>query len=186
MNAVIVSIDDRITDLTATALYKGGFAQVSVTDGDGIEAIADSDDYALAVFDLTSSESLLKDAAVTVSRGIPHVLICAPEDEFDEILKTANGEKIYVIPRDFGQSFLDAAVHNVVTALRLTTEYNKRVKKAETKLADIKTIERAKWVLAKYLNFSEAEAHRYIQKNAMDRRRPQIEIAKDILRTYEI
>jgi response regulator NasT len=186
MNAVIVSVDDRITELMATALYKGGFLQVSVTDGEGIEAIADSNDYALAVFDLTSSESPQKQAAVAVSRGIPHVLICAPEHEFEEIIKTANGEKIYVIPRDFSPDFLDAAVHNLVTALRLATEYNKRVKKAETKLADIKTIERAKWVLAKYLNFSEAEAHRYIQKNAMDRRSPQIEIAKDILRTYEI
>jgi response regulator NasT len=186
MNAVIVSVDDRVTDKIATALYKGGFAQVSVTDGDGIEAIADSMEYALAVFDLHSSDSPLKASAVTVSRGIPNVLICANEDEFEEILKTANGEKIYVIPRDFTPYLLDAAVHNTATALRLTTEYNKRVKKAETKLADIKTIERAKWVLAKYLNFSEAEAHRYIQKNAMDRRQPQIEIAKDILRTYEI
>jgi response regulator NasT len=186
MNAVIVSVDDRITDLMATALYKGGFSQVSVTDGDGIEAISDSSDFALAVFDLTSADSPLKDSAVAVSRGIPNVLVCAPEDDFEEILKTVNGEKIFVIPRDFSIHFLDAAVHNTATALRLTTEYNKRVKKAETKLADIKTIERAKWVLAKYLNFSEAEAHRYIQKNAMDRRQPQIEIAKDILRTYEI
>jgi response regulator NasT len=185
MNAVIVSTNDRITDIFATALYKGGFSQVSVTDGDGIEAISDSDDYTLVVFDLEETSPSLLNSAVTVSRGIPHVLICAAEEEFDDILKTVQGEKIYVMPARFSLFFLDAAVQNVVTSIRLASLYDIRVKKAETKLADIKTIERAKWVLAKYLNFSESEAHRYIQKNAMDRRRPQIDIAKDILRTYE-
>jgi response regulator NasT len=185
MNAVIVSTDDRITDILATALYKGGFSQVSVTDGDGIESISDSNDFALAVFDLKADKEALISAAVTVSRGIPNVLLCASEEDFDHILEITEGEKIYVIPDEFSLRFLDAAVQNVVTAIRLTSEYNIRVKKAETKLADIKTIERAKWVLAKYLSFSEAEAHRYIQKNAMDRRKPQIDIAKDILRTYE-
>jgi response regulator NasT len=185
MNAIIVSVDDKITDLLATALYKGGFSQVSVTDGDGIEAISDSSEFALAVFDLQGDTSALINAAVTVSRGIPQVLICASQEDFEHILEIAEGEKIYVIPNEFSVRFLDSSIQNVVTALRLTTEYNIRVKKAETKLADIKTIERAKWVLAKYLSFSEAEAHRYIQKNAMDRRKQQIEIAKDILRTYE-
>jgi response regulator NasT len=185
MNAVIVSLDDRITDILAAALYKGGFSQVSVTDGEGIEAISDSDEFALAVFDLHSNASKLINAAVEVSRGVPHVLISAHENEFENILEIAENEKIYVIPDEFSLRFLDAAVHNVATSIRLTSEYNVRVKKAETKLADIKTIERAKWVLAKYLSLSEAEAHRYIQKNAMDKRKPQIDIAKDILRTYE-
>jgi response regulator NasT len=185
MNAVIVSLDDRITDILAAALYKGGFSQVSVTDGEGIEAISDSDEFALAVFDIGGSDSPLIDAAVEVSRGVPHVLICARENDFERLLEIADGEKIYVIPDVFSVLFLDTVVHNVLTAIRLTSEYNIRVKKAETKLADIKTIERAKWVLAKYLSLSEAEAHRYIQKNAMDKRKPQIDIAKDILRTYE-
>jgi response regulator NasT len=57
---------------------------------------------------------------------------------------------------------------------------------AENKIADLKFIERAKFVLAEYLSLTEAEAHRYIQKNAMDRRVRQVEVAKDILKTYEV
>jgi response regulator NasT len=61
-----------------------------------------------------------------------------------------------------------------------------KIIEAETKIADVKLIERAKFVLAKYLSLTEAEAHRYIQKNAMDNRVKQVEVAKDILKTYEI
>ncbi len=51
-------------------------------------------------------------------------------------------------------------------------------------LDDVKTIDRAKCCLIEYLNLTENQAHRHIQKLAMDTRRTQREIAEDILRTY--
>jgi len=56
----------------------------------------------------------------------------------------------------------------------------------ETKLRDMKLIDRAKCVLVQYLRISEAEAHRQIQKRAMDMRLTQTEVAQDILKTYEM
>ena len=47
-------------------------------------------------------------------------------------------------------------------------------------------IDRAKCILIQYLNMTEAEAHRYIEKQAMDMRSTKRVIAEGILRTYEI
>lgn len=46
-------------------------------------------------------------------------------------------------------------------------------------------IEKAKWLLVDKLNMTEAQAHRYIQKLAMDKRIQQIKVAEDIIAHYE-
>ncbi|MPN53777.1 hypothetical protein SDC9_201443 [bioreactor metagenome] len=46
-------------------------------------------------------------------------------------------------------------------------------------------IDRAKMLLISHLAFSEAQAHRYIEKQAMDMRATKRAIAEEILKTYE-
>ena len=45
-------------------------------------------------------------------------------------------------------------------------------------------VNRAKWLLISSLGMSEPEAHRYIEKQAMDRCVPKGVIADEIIRTY--
>lgn len=51
-----------------------------------------------------------------------------------------------------------------------------------SKIDEIKLIERAKWSLIEGRGLSEAEAHRFIEKRAMDSRRPRADVARDILK----
>ena len=64
---------------------------------------------------------------------------------------------------------------------RLKKENNKLLQKIE----DIRMIDRAKCILIQYLNMTGAEAHRYIEKQAMDMRSTRKVVAEGILRTYE-
>ena len=52
-------------------------------------------------------------------------------------------------------------------------------------MADIRVVNRAKWLLMEKLNLSEKDAHYYIEKQAMDLRIPRREVAGNIIRTYE-
>lgn len=51
---------------------------------------------------------------------------------------------------------------------------------------DRKIIDRAKRALSKYLGLSEPEAHRYIEKHAMDLRVTRVDVAVSILKVYEL
>lgn len=53
------------------------------------------------------------------------------------------------------------------------------------KLHDIKCINRAKFILISNLNMSEVDAHKYIEKQAMNTRTSRIEVAQKILKTYD-
>ena len=74
----------------------------------------------------------------------------------------------------------------VMTARSKVLDLEAERLKLEKKLRDQKQINRAKCVLVQYLRVSEPEAHRMIQKRAMDQHVPEIEIALDILKTYEM
>lgn len=50
---------------------------------------------------------------------------------------------------------------------------------------DIKIIYRAKLCLMGYLDMTEEQAHRYIQKQAMDMRISPRQVAENLIRTYE-
>ena len=54
----------------------------------------------------------------------------------------------------------------------------------EEKMAEIRLVNRAKWILIEQLKMTEAEAHRHIEKQAMDRCVSKKEIAFGIITTY--
>lgn len=54
----------------------------------------------------------------------------------------------------------------------------------EEKMEEIRLVNRAKWLLIEQLKMTEADAHRYIEKQAMDRCVSRREIAQGIIKTY--
>ena len=74
----------------------------------------------------------------------------------------------------------------LLTAVRIQLEQMQhKTEKLEAKVADIRIINRAKLLLVQHLQMTEAEAHKYIEKQAMNTSKPRRTIAENIIRTYE-
>lgn len=56
----------------------------------------------------------------------------------------------------------------------------------ESKMKEIRLVNRAKWLLIKQLAMTEEEAHRYIEKTAMDTGEKKSAVAENIISTYEV
>ena len=54
----------------------------------------------------------------------------------------------------------------------------------EKRMQEIRILNRAKWMLIEKENMSEAEAHRHIEKQAMDRCLPKADVANEIIDKY--
>ena len=54
----------------------------------------------------------------------------------------------------------------------------------EEKMEEIRLVNRAKWLLISELKMDEPQAHRYIEKQAMDRCISKREVAAEIIRVY--
>lgn len=57
--------------------------------------------------------------------------------------------------------------------------------KLQKKIDDIRVVNRAKCILMEYLSMTEPQAHKYLERQAMDLRLTKVEVAKRLLTTYE-
>ena len=55
----------------------------------------------------------------------------------------------------------------------------------EEKIEEIRLVNHAKWLLIECLSMTEAEAQRYIEKQAMDARISKRQMAENVIKTYE-
>ena len=112
------------------------------------------------------------------------LLLAAPEHaDTDAALLEQSG--VLVLPNDAPESLIVQTIR-LLTAVRIQLEQMQhKTEKLEAKVADIRIINRAKLLLVQHLQMTETEAHKYIEREAMDSRRTRREVAQAILRMYE-
>lgn len=112
------------------------------------------------------------------------IIVLAKTDIAQDVQDRIKFTGAFVLARPFSKS----ALQQTIRIAQLAKENMARLEEEKTQLSrqldDVKAIDRAKCCLIQYLNLTEKQAHRHIQKLAMDSRRPQREIADDILKTY--
>ena len=112
------------------------------------------------------------------------IIALAKADIAEDVQKRIQFTGAFVLGRPFSKSTLVQTIRVAMLAKENMRRLEEEKSKLTQQLDDFKILDRAKCCLIQYLNFTEAQAHRHIQKLAMDTRKSQREIAEDILRTY--
>ena len=113
------------------------------------------------------------------------VLLLAAPEHADAAAALLEQSGVLVLPNDAPESLIVQTIR-LLTAVRIQLEQMQhKTKKLEAKVADIRIINRAKLLLGQHLQMTETEAHKYIEKQAMDTSMRRRTIAENIIRTYE-
>lgn len=103
----------------------------------------------------------------------------------EQLLAPMNEGGVLLLSKPFSNTLFLQAIHMAAASnhrLKLIRAENARL---QDKIAQIRLVSRAKCCLIEREKLTEAEAHRYIEKRAMDTRRDRTEIAQEILDSYE-
>ena len=142
-------------------------------------------------FDLVIVNSPLPDeSGESFSRQIAsgdssQVILVVKDECFDALSAACESDGVLMVAKPVSKPVFRSALLLARSAqgrLRRLQDENFRLKQ---KLEDIRIINRAKYILITYLNMSEQEAHRFIEKQAMDMRAAKRVVAEGILKTYE-
>lgn len=118
-------------------------------------------------------------------RGHRGVLLIAPSDDYTEINSLLAPQGILAVSKPTPPS----TVLQAIDLLCATSERLKRLEARpdtfEEKMREIRVINRAKMLLISRRKMSEKEAHRFIEKQAMDHCVRKQKIAEDIIRHFE-
>lgn len=113
------------------------------------------------------------------------IMIITSDDCFDRVCESTGLHGICTLKETSPD---DLILHSSKLLLSQRTRLLKAMNKYEalqTEINESKIINRAKCVLIQYLKLTEAQAHKYIEKQAMDTRRSKLDVARSILITYE-
>ncbi|MDR1000191.1 MAG: ANTAR domain-containing protein [Clostridiales bacterium] len=142
-------------------------------------------------YDVTIVNSPLRDESgesmcAAFAKDMSQVIIIVKRDIYDEVSSHMERVGVITVPKPIDRQLFRAAVKMAKAAdtkvRRLKSENTKLMQRIE----DMRVINRAKLLLVTTLAMSESEAHKYIEKQAMDTRKQRRDIAEGILRTYEI
>ena len=114
------------------------------------------------------------------------VLLLTGSDVFEQVSYRVEQSGVITLAKPTTRQSLYIALR-ALTALRSKLlQMEQKTKALQQKVADIHTVNHAKWLLIQHDNMTENEAHRFIEKQAMDMRLSRREVAESIIRTYDM
>lgn len=172
-------------DNICAAASECGFEHISVSDGTDARELVSENGYDLVFVNAPLEKEFGLELAAFASERGSGVIIAASAKNCADIVKRIGDADIFILPKPMNKPVLLQVFRYVMLSVKRLRDLCGENRRLEVKINDVKLVDRAKCVLVEYLRISEADAHRQIQKRAMDMRIPLVEAAKEILKTYE-
>ena len=186
-SVLTVSETERFQSSLSSLLPENVFSPVvCVKDAASAKRAMLERDFDLVIINDTRSDDRAVKLAVDVCTEKSSVAILAVRREmYAEIYAKVVDFGVFALPVPSSpQTVLQALDWAKATRERLR-RYEKTALTVQQKMEEIRAVNRAKWLLIDVLKMTETDAHRYIEKQAMDRCVSKLEVAKGIINTYK-
>lgn len=112
------------------------------------------------------------------------VLLLVRTELHAEIHSKVAEHGVFTLAKPTSKSTMMTALSWMSSARERLRKFEKKTLSIEEKMEEIRLVNRAKWMLISELHMDESEAHRYIEKQAMDRCVSKKTVAEEIVKTY--
>ena len=183
-NILIAGKNEQICESIALLLNGQDVHTVNVTDG-ALMRCMDVSMFDVVIISTPLSDEFGLDLAAELKNKTQAAFIVLTKSEIaDEVQNKIKFTGAFVIGRPCGKSALLQAIRFADVAGESIKRLEQENVQLERQLEDVRAVSRAKACLMQYLNLTEEQAHRHIQKQAMDMRKTQRAVAEDVLKMY--
>ena len=120
---------------------------------------------------------------ISASEGTIAVLFALSE-VYDEIVHKTAPRGVFIIKKPASAAVVHQAVSLLVSARERLRTVEKKAGKAESRIEELRVVNKAKWFLIDNEDMSENDAHKYIEKAAMDAGITKKQAAQIIIEKY--
>lgn len=183
---LVASSSDKIYDYVAELLPPDEFSLEEVAKSAGeVKRLLISMPVDILIINSPLPDDFGIELACELSDSAMGILLFVKNEMFDQTAYKVEDSGVLTLGKPCSrQSFYQAVKLLTATAARLGRLESKN-RSLEEKMADIRMVNRAKWLLIENLGMTEKDAHYYIEKRAMDSRLTRREVAEGIIRTYD-
>ena len=112
-------------------------------------------------------------------------LLIIKDEDFDEIHSRVASQGVFVLTKPLNQAILEKSIKWLESARERIRVLESKQATVEEKMEEIRLINKAKWFLIEQKKMSEAEAHHFIEKQAMNNSASKRDIAEKIIKIME-
>ncbi len=183
---IISSKSQSIDGLTKLLMEEELLSPDSAKDAEHGRELALSRPYDLILVDSPLPDMKSEELAAYLSHNTDScVLLFVGHEQELQVEKNMCEAGVFVIAKPVTRYVF----HKSITYLRVSLNRLRGIRHEKVKLQkqneEIRLVNRAKGILMEYLSMTESQAHRYLEKQAMDLRITKAEVAKSLLSTYE-
>ncbi len=186
-NALIISKTEASIK-AVTALLEGESydeVQCTISVDDAKERIKNTDFELIIINAPLFEENGLEFSAYCAEKTKACIILVVAKDKAIEVFDILDSYGILVIAKPVNRRlFKNYLTYSSAFKDRLTA-VEKENQKLKNELEEIKVVNRAKLLLIQCLSMTETQAHRYLEKQAMNMRTSRLNIAKQVIRTYQ-
>ncbi|MBR6407473.1 MAG: ANTAR domain-containing protein [Clostridia bacterium] len=124
--------------------------------------------------------------AVDISSSREAVVLLLVKNEIHDAINGRVSEYgAFTLPKPVTKTVMSQALGWMISAREQLRGFEKKTLSIEEKMQEIRLVNRAKWLLIGNQGMDEPQAHRYIEKQAMDRCVSRQVIAEEIVKKYK-
>lgn len=186
-SVLIVSDTEKFRSSLTSLLPESTFSPVvSVPDHASAKRAMLEREFDLALINGTHADDRAAKLAIDVcSEKSAVALLFVKRELYAEIYAKVSDFGVLTIPLPSSPQMVTQALDWARATRERMRRYEKTAQTVQQKMEEIRAVNRAKWLLIDVLKMTEADAHRYIEKQAMDRCVSKLEVAKSIINTYK-
>ena len=133
---------------------------------------------------LTDDKGISFAAEITSDKDCVALLLVS-ERSYERIIGSMIDSGVMLLQKPTSKTAIKQSLDFMRACHQRVKGLHKTAVTVEEKMEEIRLVNRAKWLLIENLRMTEPEAHRYIEKQSMDRCISRKEMAENILRSYQ-
>ena len=141
-------------------------------------------EYDVTIINTPLPDEFGHELALHCSENSSGTILLVKNEIFDEVCMRVEDFGVFTLSKPLSRQLFHQSLKLLIAQKGRIGNLERENRKLMQKLQEQVVISRAKCVLIEVLNMTGPEAHRYIEKQAMDMRTTKAGVAEDILRTY--
>lgn len=184
---LVADSGDKIYEYISQSLPRGDYDPI-VKAGDAgevrrmmLDAPAD-----IVIINTPLRDEFGTELAIDLAEGTAGVLLLVKNELYDQVCYKAEDIGVLTLGKPTSRQGFYSAVKLLTAMTARLSRLEKVNHTLQEKMADIRVVNRAKWLLIEHHHMKEQDAHYFIEKQAMDTRLSRREVAENIIRSYDM
>ena len=184
---LIVSASEQFNTLVKRSIPNGSFDVIEIRKSISLaQRELLSRRYDVVVINSPLPDDLGVNFALDVaSRYTSGILLVAPGEICDDVAEHVIDQGIISSPKPINRNTIEHCIRHLCADQDKIKALEKKLSTADDKLDEMRIVNKAKWLLIANESMTEADAHRYIGKQAMEKCVSKRIIAEDIIDKWE-